>query len=54
MVDERRDPVMATQAAAEYFKDLYKLFNSWYLSMAGYNVGEGRVLQAVKKYHYQK
>jgi len=50
MVDERRDPVLATQAAAEYFKDLYGIFNSWYLSMAAYNVGEGRVLRAVKKY----
>lgn len=50
MVDERRDPVVATQAAANYFKDLYALTNSWYLSMASYNVGEGRVLRAVKKY----
>ncbi len=50
MVDERRDPVLATQAAAEYFKDLFRLFNSWYLSMAAYNVGEGRVLKVVKKY----
>lgn len=50
MIDERRDPVLATQAAAEYFKDLYKIFDSWYLSMASYNVGEGRVLKAVKKY----
>lgn len=50
MMDERRDPVLATQAAAEYFKDLYQLFDSWYLSMAAYNVGEGRVLRAVKKY----
>ena len=50
MIDERRDPVLATQAAAEYFKDLYKIFDSWYLSMAAYNVGEGRVLRAVKKY----
>lgn len=50
MIDERRDPVIATQAAAEYFKDLYGIFNSWYLSMAAYNVGEGRVLKAVKKY----
>jgi len=50
MVDERRDPVLATQAAAEYFKDLYGIFNSWYLSMAAYNVGEGRVLRAVRKY----
>ena len=50
LIDDRRDPVLATQAAAEYFKDLYKLFNSWYLSMAAYNVGEGRVLRVVKKY----
>ena len=50
MIDERRDPVLATQAAAEYFKDLYGIFDSWYLSMAAYNVGEGRVLRAVKKY----
>ena len=50
LVDERRDPVMSTQAAADYFKDLYKLLGSWYLSMASYNVGEGRVIRAVKKY----
>ncbi len=50
LVDERRDPVMSTQAAANYFKDLYKLTNSWYLSMASYNVGEGRILRAVRKY----
>jgi len=50
MVDQRRDPILATQAAAEYFKDLYKIFDSWYLSMAAYNVGEGRVLKVVKKY----
>lgn len=50
MVDERRDPVLATQAAAEYFRDLYSIFNSWYLSMAAYNVGEGRVIKVVRKY----
>ncbi len=50
LVDERRDPVLSTQAAADYFKDLYKLLNSWYLSMASYNVGEGRVIRAVRKY----
>ncbi len=50
LIDDRRDPVLATQAAAEYFKDLHGLFNSWYLSMAAYNVGEGRVLRVVKKY----
>jgi membrane-bound lytic murein transglycosylase D len=50
LVDERRDPVLSTQAAAYYFKDLYAQFNSWYLSMAAYNVGEGRVIRAIKKY----
>jgi len=50
LVDERRDPVLSTQAAADYFKDLYKLTNSWYLSMASYNVGEGRILRAMRKY----
>lgn len=49
LVDERRDPVVATQAAADYFKDLYKLFGSWYLAMASYNVGEGRVLRETAK-----
>jgi membrane-bound lytic murein transglycosylase D len=42
-VDERRDPVVATQAAADYFKELYRMFGSWYLAMASYNVGEGKV-----------
>jgi membrane-bound lytic murein transglycosylase D len=48
-IDERRDPVLATQAAADYFKELYSNFNSWYLSMASYNVGEGRVWREVRK-----
>lgn len=49
LVDERRDPVLATQAAAEYFKGLYSLFGSWYLAMASYNVGENRVKREVMK-----
>ncbi len=53
LIDERRDPVLSTQAAAEYFKDLYGLFNSWYLAMASYNVGEGRVIKATRKYKTQ-
>lgn len=53
LIDERRDPVLSTQAAAEYFKDLYGIFNSWYLAMASYNVGEGRVIKATRKYKTQ-
>jgi membrane-bound lytic murein transglycosylase D len=48
-VDERRDPEVATQAAADYFKALYQMFGSWYLSMASYNVGEGRVKRECSK-----
>lgn len=49
-IDERRDPVLATQAAAEYFKGLYSLFGSWYLAMASYNVGENKVKKVVMKH----
>jgi membrane-bound lytic murein transglycosylase D len=50
-VDERRDPVLSTRAAAEYFKSLYSLLGSWHLAMASYNVGEARVKRAVSKYY---
>lgn len=50
-VDERRDFVRSTQAAADYFKGLYNLFGSWYLAIASYNVGENRVKNLVMKHH---
>lgn len=50
-IDERRDPVLSTRAAAEYFKALYNLFGNWHLAMASYNVGENRVKRAVMKYY---
>lgn len=50
-IDERRDPVLATRAAVEYFKALYNIFGSWHLAMASYNCGEGRVKRAVAKHH---
>lgn len=50
LVDERRDPVLATQAAADYFRGLYSAFGSWYLAMASYNVGEHRVKREVVKH----
>jgi membrane-bound lytic murein transglycosylase D len=48
-IDERRDPIKSTEAAARYLKDLYEMFNSWHLAMAAYNAGEGKVLKALSK-----
>lgn len=47
LIDERRDPVLSTRAAAQYFKALYQAFGSWHLAMSSYNAGENRVLRTV-------
>ena len=50
-VDERKDPVKATVAAAMYLKDLYGMFNNdWHLAAAGYNAGENKIFRAIEQY----
>jgi membrane-bound lytic murein transglycosylase D len=50
-VDERLDPQRATDAAIQYLKDLRARFGTWELAMAGYNMGHGGLLRAVRKFN---
>jgi membrane-bound lytic murein transglycosylase D len=48
-VDERMDPVMATEAAAQYLSTLYRVFEDWDLVLASYNSGPGNVSKAIRR-----
>jgi len=48
-VDERRDPIKATDAAVRYLRDLYNIYKDWHLVIAAYNCGPGNVNKAIKR-----
>ena len=48
-VDERSDPIMATEAAAKYLARLYRIFGDWDLALAAYNSGPGNVSKAIRR-----
>lgn len=49
LLDERRDPEKATEAACRYFKDMYAIYGDWNLVLAAYNCGPGNVNKAIRR-----
>ena len=49
LVDERRDPVRSSEAAARYLRELYDIYNDWSLAIAAYNCGPGNVNKALRR-----
>ena len=49
LVDERRDPVKSSDAAARYLRDLYAIYGDWNLVIAAYNCGPGNVEKAIRR-----
>ncbi len=49
LIDERRDPIKSSYAAAHYLQDLYKIFGDWTLVIASYNCGPGNVNKAIRR-----
>ncbi|GFZ41762.1 lytic transglycosylase domain-containing protein [Bacteroides nordii] len=49
LVDERRDPIKATWAAARYLKELYAIYGDWNLVIAAYNCGPGTINKAIRR-----
>ncbi|MDE6266697.1 MAG: transglycosylase SLT domain-containing protein [Muribaculaceae bacterium] len=49
LVDERRDPILSSDRAAKYLKELYRTYGDWSLAIAAYNCGPGNVNKAIRR-----
>jgi membrane-bound lytic murein transglycosylase D len=49
LIDERKDPLKASDAAARYLKDLYEIFDNWHLAIAAYNCGPKNINKAIAR-----
>ena len=49
LVDERKDPIRSSYAAAQHLRDLYKIFGDWHLVIAAYNCGPENVNRAIRR-----
>ncbi len=49
LVDDRRDPIRSSYAAARYLRDLHRIFNDWTLALAAYNCGPENVNRAIRR-----
>lgn len=49
LVDQRRDPIASSDAAARYLQKLYNMYHNWHLALAAYNYGPGNVNKAIER-----